>query len=190
MMNGKFFRRRKSIWLFGLLVIGVLTLAACEPAMVALSPTPTELEVTPGPLAETPPPTPTPIEFTPTPTPMEVTPTPTLPDATPTPLEATPTSTPTEPVPAPAEEVEVAVRDNRFDPADLTVPVGATVIWTNQGFLPHTVTADDGSFDSGTLGRGDTFEMTFTEPGTYSYHCEIHGGTGGLGMAGAIIVTE
>lgn len=182
-MNGNFFRLRKSFWLFGLLVIGALTLAACEPAMITPTPTQAEPDVTPSPLDETPPPTPTPLE---------VTSTPTLPPATLTPTtpEVTPTATPTEPAPTPAEEVEVDVRDNRFGPADLTIPVGSTVIWTSQGFLAHTVTADDGSFDSGTLSRGASFEMTFTEPGTYSYHCEIHGGTGGLGMAGTITVTE
>jgi plastocyanin len=38
----------------------------------------------------------------------------------------------------------------------------------------HTVTADDDSFDSGTLSNGDTFEQTFDEAGEFAYHCEIH----------------
>lgn len=38
----------------------------------------------------------------------------------------------------------------------------------------HTVTAEDGSLDSGTLDRGKTFDFRFTEVGTYRYGCEIH----------------
>jgi plastocyanin len=45
----------------------------------------------------------------------------------------------------------VSVVDFAFEPATLEVPVGTTVTWTNNGSRPHTVTADDGSFDSGPL---------------------------------------
>ncbi len=86
------------------------------------------------------------------------------------------------------QEARVSVIDSAFSPGELTVSPGTTVIWTNSGDLPHTVTADDGSFDSGTLQYANRFEHTFNEPGTYPYHCNIHGGTGGAGMAGVIIV--
>jgi plastocyanin len=64
--------------------------------------------------------------------------------------------------------------DFGFTPASLTVKSGTTVTWTNTGSAPHTVTADDGSFASGTLAGGATFQQTFAKAGTYAYHCSIH----------------
>jgi len=84
----------------------------------------------------------------------------------------------------------VEVVDSAFEPAELSVAAGTTVVWSHEGNAPHTVTADDGAFDSGTLNSGDTFEFTFEEPGEYPYHCTFHGGAGGEGMAGTITVTE
>ena len=62
-----------------------------------------------------------------------------------------------------------------FDPADLTIEVGDTVTWTNDdpGML-HTITAVDGSFDSGFLNDGDTWSYTFAEPGEFEYFCTPH----------------
>jgi plastocyanin len=54
----------------------------------------------------------------------------------------------------------------------------------------HTVTADDGSFDSGTLSSGKSFSYTFNTAGDFPYHCTFHGGPGGEGMAGTVTVTE
>jgi len=84
----------------------------------------------------------------------------------------------------------VEILDSRFGPVELTVPTGTTVVWTNNGGLSHTVTADDNTFDSGTMGKGDTFSFTFNEPGTYPYYCEFHGGPGGIGMSGVITVSD
>ena len=67
--------------------------------------------------------------------------------------------------------VPVSAYDGYFYPADITVPSGTTVLWTNEGEMPHTVTAHDGSFDSGTLYPGDYYMVTFYEPGTYTYQC-------------------
>ena len=102
-------------------------------------------------------------------------------------------------VPSPAQaETAVALSGNSFDPAEVTVPAGETVVWTNNDTARHTVTADDGSFDShpscGDLGgacmlRGETFKFTFKQPGTYPYHCRVHGSSGGGGMAGTVTVT-
>jgi plastocyanin len=61
-----------------------------------------------------------------------------------------------------------------FDPAEVTVPAGATVVWENKGKEDHTVTADDKSFDSGTKRTGGTFERAFPKPGRYTYHCAPH----------------
>jgi len=67
--------------------------------------------------------------------------------------------------------VPVSAYDGYFYPADITVPSGTTVVWTNEGELPHTVTAHDGSFASGTLYPGQSYAVTFYEPGTYTYQC-------------------
>src|SRR5689334_2484604 len=55
-------------------------------------------------------------------------------------------------VPAlPAADESVEAVNFQFQPQTITVPAGTTITWTNNGTVPHTVTADDGSFDSGTL---------------------------------------
>ena len=66
-----------------------------------------------------------------------------------------------------------------FSPATLTIKAGTTVTWKNTTAVAHTVTSDDGkSFDSGTsnpiAAQSGTFSFTFTTPGTFAYHCEIH----------------
>src|SRR5918993_1080133 len=83
------------------------------------------------------------------------------------------------------DAVAVQVVDFTFEPGTLTVPAGATVTWTNAGSRPHTVTADDGSFDSGRLDPGEQFSQTFDQPGTFAYFCGFH-----PDMQGEIVVTE
>ena len=61
-----------------------------------------------------------------------------------------------------------------FDPAQITVPAGSTVVWFNQGKEDHTVTADNGSFDSGYKKQGTSFQRAFPQPGKYAYHCAPH----------------
>jgi len=68
----------------------------------------------------------------------------------------------------------VSIEDFYFEPADAAIQAGDTVTWTNEGARPHTVSADDGSFDSGTLQPGQSFSWTFEESGTVTYHCDIH----------------
>ncbi len=46
--------------------------------------------------------------------------------------------------------------------------------WINDDPAPHTVTADDGSFDSRQLDAGASFEVVLDKPGVFAYHCEIH----------------
>src|SRR5437763_14571890 len=84
----------------------------------------------------------------------------------------------------------VSIKDFEFQPRQLTVKAGATVTWTNEGGSSHTVTADDGSFESPTLGAGKTFSRKFTKPGTYPSYCAFHGGKGGEGMSGTVVVTR
>ena len=93
--------------------------------------------------------------------------------------------------PSGAQEARVIeTLDDVFDPDVLEVPAGATVTWVNAGRNPHTVTADDGSFDSGEVPPGRTFTRTFDEPTTLAYHCRYHGAPGGLGMSGRVVVGE
>jgi plastocyanin len=66
------------------------------------------------------------------------------------------------------------VEDFSFQPARLEVRPGTTVVWTNRGQVIHTVTAEDGSFDSGEIDSGSKGSITFSRPGTYSYHCTPH----------------
>jgi plastocyanin len=68
----------------------------------------------------------------------------------------------------------VNMGDNFFDPPQFAVEPGSTITWTNKGDEPHTVTADDGSFDSGMLNPGDSYTVAFDGQGTVTYHCAIH----------------
>jgi plastocyanin len=76
-----------------------------------------------------------------------------------------------------------------FSPASVTITAGDTVTWTVTGAAPHTVTSDDGAFSSpgSFLTTGQTYQFTFSTPGTYHYHCEIHGAPGS-GMIGTVVV--
>lgn len=76
--------------------------------------------------------------------------------------------------PAAAAGTSVAIVNFAFNPSSLTVKVGDTVTWTNDSGTAHTATADDGSFDSGTVKASTPFQHTFTAAGTFSYHCSIH----------------
>jgi plastocyanin len=78
----------------------------------------------------------------------------------------------------------VAVVDFAFQPGGVQVSAGGTVSWTNNGESEHTVTASDGSFNSGTLSPGAGFSSTFSTPGTFSYNCTLH-----PEMTGTVTVT-
>lgn len=71
-----------------------------------------------------------------------------------------------------SEKVEIV--DFAYDPDPVTIEEGGKVIWQNEDSAPHTATADDGSFDTGTLEEGKLKSETFKEAGTYSYICSIH----------------
>ncbi len=68
----------------------------------------------------------------------------------------------------------IEIKDFLFDPPAVLIKAGQSVTWTNEGPSTHTVTADDGSFDSGDLAPGQTFSHTFAKAGAYSYHCNHH----------------
>jgi plastocyanin len=71
-------------------------------------------------------------------------------------------------------ETPVTIVARAYQPAQLTVEDGQTVVWTNRGFGPHTVTALGGEFDSGRLNLGESFKVTFTTPGSFPYKCTVH----------------
>jgi len=77
----------------------------------------------------------------------------------------TKTSTPTD---------EVEISGFSFKPENISISAGTTVTWTNEDAVIHTVTSDDELFDSGNLSKGDTFEYTFNQTGTFGYHCIPH----------------
>jgi plastocyanin len=68
----------------------------------------------------------------------------------------------------------VSIQFAAFAPTTTSVLAGDTVMWTNDASRQHTVTADDGSFDSGTLAANGHFARVFDAPGTYAYHCRLH----------------
>ena len=69
---------------------------------------------------------------------------------------------------------DLSIVDFAYQPGTITVPVGTTLKWANNGVAPHTVTARSGLYDSGILARGETFSFTFGAPGTYEYFCTLH----------------
>jgi plastocyanin len=73
----------------------------------------------------------------------------------------------------------VSITSGGFSPAELLIAANGTVLWTNNDNAVHTVTADNGFFDSGDLPAGATFTYTFSR-GAYYYHCKYHPEATGL----------
>ena len=84
-----------------------------------------------------------------------------------------------------ANVTQLKVVDFGYSPGNDLVPPGTTVTWTHTGEIVHTVTSDDGVFDSGDLAPGETFSVTLTDPGTYWYFCRPH-----PFMRGRIVVAD
>ena len=68
----------------------------------------------------------------------------------------------------------VSIQGFAFEPAELAVGSGDEITWTNEDPAPHTVTARDGSFDSGTIEPGQSFAVQVDASGAVTYFCEIH----------------
>jgi plastocyanin len=93
---------------------------------------------------------------------------------------------------APPNQATVHIAGNyygqfSFNPATTTIKVGMTVVWTNDTGTPHTSTSDAGSavtWNSGLINPGSSFSFTFTQTGTFAYHCNVH-----AYMHGTIVVT-
>jgi plastocyanin len=73
-----------------------------------------------------------------------------------------------------SSDIQVKIVNFSYDPANLSITSGLTVTWINEDSVPHTVTSDDGVWDSGAIAPGGTFSHTFEQAGTYAYHCTIH----------------
>jgi plastocyanin len=68
----------------------------------------------------------------------------------------------------------VSIKNFAFTVTTLKIGAGVTVKWTNNDGTSHTVTADDGSFNSGNIAPGASFTKKFNTKGTFAYHCSIH----------------
>jgi plastocyanin len=73
-----------------------------------------------------------------------------------------------------ATETGVSIVYRAYQPSTTIVTVGETVTWRNETLMQHTVTAIDGTFNSGVMAGGTSFSVTFTTPGTFLYKCLVH----------------
>lgn len=106
---------------------------------------------------------------------------------TPTPKPIAPkTTTPTQPAPTQPTNTTyvVHVKDNHFVPQVLAVKTGDVVMWYNDDAANHTSIADMGPvWDSGNIPQYGSYKRVFAAPGSYPYHCGVHGF-----MTGTIVV--
>jgi plastocyanin len=74
---------------------------------------------------------------------------------------------------ATAESGAVGIKDFKFDPAEVHVPVGGSVVWTNNDAQQHTATSS-GNFDAGAIQPGTSATVQFTTAGSFTYICSFH----------------
>ena len=70
--------------------------------------------------------------------------------------------------------VTIEISGFRYQPPNLSVPVGATVTWVNRDAAPHDSEARDKTWGTDLLQRDEESVITFDEPGTWEYYCTIH----------------
>ena len=85
--------------------------------------------------------------------------------------------------PSRAAETEVGIDNFVYNPQQITVKAGTTVVWVNHDDIPHTVTSKTGIFRSKALDTDDKYSFTFATPGSYPYFCALH-----PHMTGTIVV--
>ena len=71
----------------------------------------------------------------------------------------------------------IAIKNFTFSPSNITIRAGTTVTWLNQDEAVHQIDSDSKAqvaFVSDSLPHGASFPFTFTQPGTYTYHCTYH----------------
>ena len=76
----------------------------------------------------------------------------------------------------PGGNTPVSIVDFAFAPKVITIPVGSSVTWTNNGNATHTSTSTGGVWDSGDITHGQSFTQIFTQTGSYNYFCMHHPG--------------
>ena len=86
---------------------------------------------------------------------------------------------------APAKVQKTSIRNTSYVQRRLQISVGTTVEWTNTDPMPHSVTAVEGTFNSGLINPGKTYRHTFTKAGTFNFFCMPH-----PFMKGTIVVKE
>lgn len=85
------------------------------------------------------------------------------------------TATQTSPESSDAEgKTTVVIVDYTYEPKELTIKVGTTVTWINKDSAEHTATDDNESFDTDLLSYGESASVTFSNPGSFNYHCAPH----------------
>lgn len=85
---------------------------------------------------------------------------------------------------ATATPAAITIDNFTFGPANLTVPAGTTVTWTNRDDIPHSIVASDKAFRSTALDTNDSYSFTFRTASTFAYFCGLH-----PHMTGKVIVT-
>ena len=101
-------------------------------------------------------------------------------------------SSPTSSNPPTPTTHDISMVDSAFQPQTITVKMGDSIRWTNNGARTHTSTSGtngvpDGIWDSGDIASGNTYERVFDTAGTYPYYCHYHWA---MGMTGTITVTQ
>lgn len=80
---------------------------------------------------------------------------------------------PTTTVAVTGSEIGVGIADFTFTPAEIRVPIGGSVVWTNNDTQPHTATSA-GVFDSGSIQPQTSVTVAFPAAGTFAYICSFH----------------
>jgi plastocyanin len=79
--------------------------------------------------------------------------------------------------------VTITISNFAFSPTRITVKAGTHITWTNHDQTAHTATANDNSFDTGTIAPKASRTVDFKRPGVYKYHCAFH-----AFMTGTVVV--
>ena len=98
---------------------------------------------------------------------------------------ATSPANPAPPPPPPGQLTPalVTITDAGFGPSSVTIAVGDSVRWTNNGSTAHTVTFNNQTFDTGPIAPGTSYTRTFIQAGPYAYHDALH-----KELAGIVVV--
>jgi plastocyanin len=68
----------------------------------------------------------------------------------------------------------ITIENMQFSPAQLAVHRGDRIVWVNKDLFPHTATANNKAFDSGSIAAGSSWTYVANKPGDYAYGCTFH----------------